>query len=438
MWALALARCGAPAPPLNVLLITLDTTRTDHLSAYGYARDTSPRLAELAAEGVRFDAAYAPTATTAPSHASLFTAAMPPLHGVLKNGIPLSAELPTLAEEFAAAGYDTAAVVSSFVLTSRFGLSRGFSHFDDAFEARESSGGGNSFVWEGERVFEVFDRRGDYTTRRAARWLAENRDPERPFFLFVHYFDPHDPYAAPGHFANRFAPDDDSELTREIARYDSEIAFVDRQVGALLDSLERTGLRDDTLVVVTADHGEGLLDHGHMAHGAQLYEESVRVPLLVRWPHGVTPGVIDTPVSIVDVGPAILELAGVGSHLADDGAAAHLAASMRGTAEPRAAPIFFYRRPYAGDASDGPRGEKFGMRDGRWKYIDGPAEGRRELYDLVADPGERTDALATRQDVATRLAAQLELWRGEHPPRGPAGRVDATDRERLRTLGYVE
>ena len=97
MWALALARCGAPAPPLNVLLITLDTTRTDHLSAYGYARDTSPRLAELAAEGVRFDAAYAPTATTAPSHASLFTAAMPPLHGVLKNGIPLSAELPTLA-----------------------------------------------------------------------------------------------------------------------------------------------------------------------------------------------------------------------------------------------------------------------------------------------------------------------------------------------------
>ncbi|MCH2170340.1 sulfatase-like hydrolase/transferase [Myxococcota bacterium] len=435
-WILLLAAaCSAPPQP-NVVLVTLDTTRSDHLSAYGYDRPTSPNLEKLAADGARFDAAYATSATTAPTHASIFTGLHPPVHGVVRNGVPLSEATETLAERFAAEGYQTAAFVSSFVLQSRFGLDRGFEIYDDDFEKRESSGGGDSFEWEGRRVYEVFDRRADHTTRRAVRWLKEERDPNRPFLLFVHYFDPHDPYRPPRAFSERFASDHQGELERLIALYDAEIAFTDLQLGVLLRALDDADLRDETLVVVTADHGEGLLDHGHMAHGAQLYEEATRVPLLARWPGRIPPGrVVDAHVSLVDLAPSLMDLAGVrGPELGRSFAAAF--SEVGEPVTPR--PVFLFRRPYplepVGEAES--RGSQFGVRSGRWKYLEAPEEETQELYDLVDDPAERRDLWAEQPGVARDLQQLLAEWRQSHPQGTPAPSVNPRDRERLRALGY--
>jgi arylsulfatase A-like enzyme len=224
LWTLlvALAACsprGASGPPA-LLLISLDTTRSDHLSVYGYPRQTSPQLDALARQGVRFAAAYAASASTGPSHATLFTSLHPLQHGVVKNGLRLAEERETLAERLRAHHFQTAAVVSSFVLDAKFGFAQGFDLYDDDFAPEEATV--TTSKWDGREVPGSFDRRGDHTTRRALHWLREGRDPARPFFLFVHYFDPHLSYAPPEPFATRFEaelPATASRLDRLIARY---------------------------------------------------------------------------------------------------------------------------------------------------------------------------------------------------------------------------
>ena len=442
------AGCSAERHP-NVVLITMDTTRRDHLSVYGYERPTTPKLLKLADAGVRLDNAYAPTPTTAPSHASIFTALHPRAHGVLKNGIRLRSDGMNLAEKFRNAGYQTAGFVSSFVLTSKFGWARGFDTYDDRFTATESSGGGNSFVWEGQRVFETFDRRADHTARRAIDWLETERDAERPFFLFAHFFDPHDPYRPPAAYAKRFEMGGASSIQRSIGRYDAEIAFTDLEIGVLLDALDEQGLAATTLVVVTADHGEGLLDHGHMTHGAQLYEEAVRVPLILRFPSVLPPGgVVAAPVSLVDLAPTLFELAGLGFDATGLHGSSFAGLLLMGDdadariADGNPAPVFLYRRPYDGEveiAGRHPRGEAFGLREGRWKYIEGPDEGTRELYDLSADPEEQRNVASQYPKRAERLADRLHEWRRTViRPQAPPLAVSPEDRARLRELGYVD
>jgi arylsulfatase A-like enzyme len=293
------------------VLISLDTTRRDHLSVYGYERDTTPHLARFAAGGVRFEQAYAPTSTTAPTHATLFTSLYPITHRVLKNGQVLIAAHRTLAERLNEQGYATAGFVSSFVLDARFGASQGFDHWDDEFQRETASVVDGQ--WEGA-PFEVFDRRADATTERALAWLDELRGEGSPFFLFVHYFDPHQPYRPPAEFEVRFgskegAPND---LRSLVARYDAELAFTDHAVDRLLDAISTVERAANTLVVITADHGEGLMQHGHLGHGVHLYEEQVRVPLLLHWPGHLPAGrVIKGPVSLIDLAPTVLELMGV-------------------------------------------------------------------------------------------------------------------------------
>ena len=434
--------CSGDRPP-NVVLITLDTTRRDHLSAYGYERATSPRLAAFARQGIRLDNAYTPTPTTAPSHASIFTSLYPTSHGVLKNGIRFDAPGLHLAERFSEAGYETAAFVSSFVLRSKFGWGRGFGTYDDRFQRAESSGGGNSFLWEGERIYEVFDRRADHTARRAIEWVEELRDPERPFFLFVHFFDPHDPYAPPGRFARRFVGSGKSGLDLAVGRYDAEIAFTDLEIGEFLDALQRAGLAPETLVVITADHGEGLRDHGHMWHGAQLYEEAMRVPMLLRWP-GVLPAgrILDSAVSLVDLAPTLLELVGLSIDAEPLDGRSFAPLLRMGEVEGAPRDIFFYRRPYSGKAEIGgswPNGEAFGVRSGGWKYIEGADEGTRELYDLSADPEERHNLAVEQPHQARRMAGLLQEWRDAQVHVTPAAsRVSPQDRARLRELGYTD
>ncbi|HEM45901.1 MAG TPA: hypothetical protein ENO23_02540, partial [Alphaproteobacteria bacterium] len=235
------------------------------------------------------------------------------------------------------------------------------------------------------------------------------------------------------------------KLNRTIFLYDTLIAFTDEEIGRLLDTLEKDGIADDTLVIVTGDHGEGLMAHGHMYHGVHVYEEAVRVPLIVRWPGRIPAGsVVSTPLALADLAPTVLELVGepADGTLAPRGIAPLLLGETADApADPE--PIFLYRRHYSGEeeAGDGPYalGEKFAVREGRWKLIEGPEEGTLELFDLERDPGERTNRAAEEPERTERLRARIAEWRARWS--GPDTGVPALseeDRERLRAMGYVE
>jgi arylsulfatase A-like enzyme len=427
---LALA-CARESGPPNLVLISLDTTRRDHGSAYGYARKTTPTLERLAAEGVRFAHAYAPAPTTGPSHATLFTALYPITHRVVKNGRVLAPAHVTLAERLHERGWTTAGVVSSYVLDARFGFGQGFETWDDDFELASAT----TMLPSGNGA-EVFDRKADATTRRALRWLEEERDASRPFFLFVHYMDPHEPWVAPPEILRRFrTPDLPLDgVSGLIARYDAEIAFTDQQLGELFEALERLGLARDTIVAVTADHGEGLMDHGELNHGTQLYEEQLRVPLLLRFPRRLPAGrVIDGPVSLLDLAPTLLALMAVEPAAGDPMQGRNLVPVLEGR-EPLdpALPLFLFRP----DNTEIP-GEQYAIRQGDWKLIRGPGE-MRELFDLGADPREREDRSAAEAERVRELERQLDRWLRAHQRADAApDLVSPEDLERLRALGYV-
>lgn len=435
---------GAPdgAPP-NILLVSLDTTRADHCSAFGYGRPTTPRLDALLPDGVRFTAAYAPMPTTLPSHATLFTALHPRSHGVLKNGLELADGADTLARRLADAGYRTAGVTSSYVLDAKFGPSQGFADWDDDFGETPCKMLGRN--WEGRDLDESFCRRGSDSRERATAWLErrgylDRRDDGRPFFLFLHLFDPHNPYAPPPEHAALFPPAGADPRDAQIAAYDAEIHYADAQVGALLDRLAGAGLLDDTLVVVVGDHGEGLGQHGWENHGMMIYEEAVRVPLLVRWPRRIAGGrTIAAPVGLVDLAPTILDLAGAPGIPGAQGRSL-APALVAGVALDPEVPVVVQRRIYEVESLRGVRvrGAKVGVRMGRWKYIEAPAEGTRELYDLSDDPAELHDVATREPGELRRMRAQLEQWAARTPLARGIGRVDDGDAERLRALGYVQ
>ena len=438
--AIAALGCASEEPPPNVLLITIDTIRADHLSAYGYELETTPELSRLAGEGVRFDTAYASTATTAPSHVSLFTSLHPVTHRVVKNGRPLAPGHETLAEILSSKGFDTAGIVSSYVLSGRFDYGQGFDTWNEDFELADVPE--LPVAWDGQIIPGKFHGRADDTTRRALSWLRARSKGAPPFFLFVHYYDPHDPYDPPSEFADRFGSASSRPLERVVGRYDAEIAFTDQEIGRLLAGLSEMGLARDTIVVVTGDHGEGLMQHGHMAHGVNVYEEAIRVPLLFRWPGGIAEGAsFDTPVGILDIAPTLLELLGI-----EPGGRGFegrsLAPVLRGDiADYESQPIWSYRRSYEPRMVERTwvEGEKFAVRKGRWKYILGPEEQFEELFDLEIDPGERQNLFEERPEVAGELRELVESFRERVTRPDPEIPVlDQADRARLEALGYVE
>ncbi len=434
------AASGSKTRP-HLLLVTMDTTRRDHCSVYGYARPTTPTLERLAREGARFDRAYAPSATTGPTHATLFTSQYPISHRVIKNGRVLDEGVQTLAEHLRSAGYQTAAIVSSFVLDRRFGYAQGFDVYRDEFTRQGTTW--QMDTWEGRRMDGVFDRRAPETTDLAIEWLRGRAD-DRPFFLFVHYFDPHFPYVPDSSLLARFRDDASGKdpLAAAIAAYDAEIAGTDQQIGRLLDTLDGLGIAEETLVLVTADHGEGLMQHGYMYHGAQIWEEQVRVPLLLRWPGRIPPGrTLAGPVEFVDLAPTLLELMGLAA-AAFDSPGRSLAGVLRGSETlPPDHPVFLHRRHFEPRTVEGMsvRGEKLGILLGRWKYVVGEAEQTRELYDLVRDPLEADNVVARRPEEAAHLDRRIAEWRRRYerpdPTRAP---LSEDSRERLRALGYVE
>lgn len=406
---------GPPAPP-NVLLITVDTLRWDRLGCYGGPADTTPVLDRLAARGARFETAIMHAPLTAPSHASILTGLTPLRHGVRDNGaFVLPRELPTLGTVLAGAGYTTAAFVSGYPLDRRYGLASGFGHYDDELP-RGSGSRGLAYV----------ERRADETTSRVIAWLGASRggtagagaaDRPRPWFAWVHYFDPHAPYEPPGEFAERFAG----------RPYDGEVAFVDSQVGTLLKDLERRGDLARTVVVVTADHGESLGEHGEETHGVFIYDATLRVPFIVVGP-GIAAGRVPAVVARgVDVLPTVAGLAGVAVPREIDGRS--LRAALEGrpmTDEPVYIESVMTQR-HLGWAP------LFGLRTAAWKLVDAP---RRELYDLAADHRELRSLAGDQADRAASMARQLQAQM-RVVTAAPQAASDRDAAERLRALGYL-
>ncbi|MBY0274263.1 sulfatase [Candidatus Binatia bacterium] len=393
---------SVPARP-SVLLVTIDTLRADHVSAYGYARKTSPQLDALAADGALFETAYAASSATGPSHATLFTARHPLAHGVVCNGVVLDASIPTIASLLSDAGYRTAAFVSSYPVASKFGLSHGFAHYDQDFGT--SGGTMKSRRWQRERGDAgALDRRGAVTVDAASAWLEQQKDGA-PLLVWVHLFDPHAPYSPPAPYDASFLTADPSQHQREIDLYDGEIRYADEQLGRLVAAFDRTtGGRG--LVVVTSDHGEGLWEHGYGGHNRDVWEEEVRIPLVVRWRGKVEPGRrVAEPVHLVDVLPTVVAAAGIAPPAGTSGV--DLVAALTGRAELSAERLIYLTRPYFGERArkyHGGTGWGFGLRRGSWKLIEAQSEGRRNLYDLARDPEEQENRAGEEAARAAELA----------------------------------
>lgn len=447
------AEFGGARP--NVALISVDTSRADALSPYA-GPVVTPTFERLAREGVLFERAYAPAPETAPSHASLPTGQRVFRHGVTGNGVPLPSQHETLAEAFRRQGYATAAFVSSWVLDPRFGWSQGFDVYDASFPEEgatmDEDDAYPGAIWVG-RQFRGLDRRAVDTTLAAERWL---RHAPEPFFLFVHYFDPHRPCVPPPSFAQqvRELPIDVSgrrfpglspKALLGIARsYQAEVLYLDDSLGELVAAVDARTDGERTLVVVTADHGEGLGDHGWLEHNIHLDDEQLHVPLVFRWKGRLPQGRrIETPLAVRVVAPTIAHLARLrefeppgGRSIADD---------LRAGREPERLPVFAQRRPHratdelAEDAVKllGPPGRTLAaVRHGRWKLI--RSEGTpAELYDLEADPNESRNVGRAHPDVVRELSALIDQLVAESPPPPEPAALEPEVTDELRELGYA-
>jgi len=401
---------------LNVLVITLDTTRADRLGCYGYDKVETPSLDSLATNGIRYGDAVTPVPITLPAHASIFTGLYPPNHGARNNGaFEVDAEQLTLAELLKGAGYDTAAFVSAFVLDARFGLSQGFDVYDDEVDPAKSM----------SESYPVHERQATSVTDGAVAWLRA-RGGTGPFFMWVHYFDPHQPYRAPEPFATRYAGN----------RYDAEVAYMDSQVGRLLKTVEELGLGDNTLIFAVGDHGEGLGDHDEETHGLLMYEPTIRVPLILSCP-GIFRGsyvIDDVIVSITDLFPTIVDLLDIPDAPASDGTSL-LAARKRGDR-------MVYMETLMGYLDKG-WAPLFGVRRLHDKYILAP---RPEYYDLRSDPGELNNlyvnpparVLKTRDVLLAELDSMLARWPSMEEVERAALPADPETIARLESLGYVQ
>lgn len=411
----------AGVQPPSVLLLTLDTTRADHLGAYGSRSGATPHLDALAARGVVFERAWAVAPLTLPAHTSMMTGELPARTGVRWNGEQRLAEgtgaLPTLAERFRSAGYATGGFVSAAVLDHAFGLGRGFERYDD--EITEAAPG----VPSRDRFRS--ERAAAATLSRALTWLGE-QPPGRPVFLWVHLFEPHDPYLPPPPFAERFPRD----------AYSAEIAAADDAAGKLLSHPRFAG--SAAIVAVLGDHGEGLGDHGEATHGLLLTEAALHIPWIVAAP-GVAPRRERALVSQIDLAPTLLDLAGLPATAGERGASAAAGRSL-GALLRDATPAERNRTVYAeslyAQAIYG-WAPLSAARRGDWKWVEGV---RGELFDLASDPGERQDLRVRQPAEAAALARALGEIEEEIARAGGAtarAAVDGELAEHLRSLGYL-
>ena len=419
--ALTLLHCGGNTTPVfdgpqNVLLISVDTLRADALGAYGQRLRPSPNIDRLAAEGVRFERCIAAAPSTLPSHGTIFTGKFPFAHGARANsGYVLSDENVTLAEVLQSHGYVTAAEIAAVVIGRHSQLSQGFDQYREvnSFDVERKT-----FVERGEKQ-EMAEREAADIARHAVRFLETHTDEK--FFLWLHLFDPHSFYLADEPFRSRFAS----------SPYHAEVAVADHAIGEVLKTLERLDLEERTLVVLTSDHGEGLMEHGEETHSYYVYETTMAVPLIMRGPGLPRDKVIRPLVRTADIAPTILDLLGLDP--------------LEGVHGKSLAPLI--RDEVGDDWNPIAYGESIEImsllggvpirfvREKDWKYIHkvGP-----ELYDLRTDPSELDNVIEQHPEIAARLRARLQPLISEASgPEGAEIAIDTTALEYLRELGYV-
>jgi len=399
---------------LNVVLITIDTLRADRLGCYGADRIETPAIDRLAREGIRFSNAATTVPFTLPAHSSIMTGTYPPYHGVRENvGYVLSERLPTLASVLATGGWQTAGFVSAFVLDSRWGIDRGFDRYFDEFDPTEM---------ETPNLASV-QREGRETIAEAITWLDSR--PSGRFFLWLHLFEPHDPYTPPEPFRSLY-------LDRP---YDGEVAYADQLIADFRSQLEARGLLDTSLLVLTGDHGEGLGQHKEQSHGFFVYESTVHVPLIIRPPTRVFDGtVVDAAVSHVDLAPTILETVGLPI---PESAQGRSLAALIGTDPNTQGERWVYSESlypflhYGWAPSRSLRGPRF-------KFIDTPEP---ELYDIVDDPLEERNLLLEDRRLSRQMKGELDRLRvqidnpGGSPEHQPD--IDEATLGQLEALGYL-
>ncbi|REK04568.1 MAG: tetratricopeptide repeat protein [Acidobacteria bacterium] len=413
--------CGAPGRSPNLLVITLDTTRADRLGAYGYQAGTTPHLDALAERGAVLERHLTPVPITLPSHTTLFTGRYPPTHTVRDNGVFTVPESELmLAEVLRDRGYATYGFPAAFPLDGRFGIDQGFDLYDDDFLDQD----------RGERDMPglYFDERPAAEVVRAAISGLEARDPGRPFFAFLHFFDPHQPMQPAPPFDLRFRADP----------YDAEIAAVDHQIGKLFEYLRAAELLDDTIVLVTADHGEALGEHGELTHSILLHQATLHIPAILAGP-GVPEGLRSEEwTSSTQLFATLIELLGLTAPdvpLAGESLVPLLRNEGRRPASMAAFESYF--ETLAPRTTQGWAQLAAFMRGG-WRLVHGPSE---RLYDLESDPRELADRRAEQQDVAAALRGELRDFLNEHETSSAGAaqqEIDAETQRRLAALGYLQ
>ena len=403
---------AAPAPPKkpNVILVTIDTVRADHIGCYGAKQAETPTLDALARHGVLFERAISQVPLTWPSHAAILTGTYPFQNGVQDfTGQTLAPQFRSLAQAFKQSGYATGAVVSAFVLDRSWGLARGFDFYDDAFSAQTFQ----------QKDIGLVDRKAADSVTHALNWLK--RTPRRPFFLWLHLYDPHSPYDPPQPYRTAYRDHP----------YDGEITYADHELGRLITWLKANQLYSRTAIVVLSDHGESLGEHGEKEHGFFVYNSTVQIPLIVKPPvgSGVQPGRVDRPVETIDVAPALLHLAGV--------------------KDPALEKQFQSRGLFAADNTDAAYSETFypfssfgwsplhALETSRYHYIDAPTP---ELYDLSSDPEEKNNIAAQQTATVAVLKDKVTALLNDRPftPSAEAkSNLPPDAAEKLRALGYV-
>ncbi|HEV2117498.1 MAG TPA: sulfatase-like hydrolase/transferase [Terriglobales bacterium] len=405
---------AASRAPVNLLLVTIDTLRPDHLGCYGDRQVHTPNIDSLADAGTRFEHAYTPVPITLPSHTVIMTGTYPMYSGMHDfSGNRLNPQQPTLASILKAQGYATGAVLGSAVLDHRFGLNQGFDFYYDHFDFNRLE----------DANLDLMKRPGNQVVDQALQWLAANE--RKPFFLWVHLYDPHTPYEPPPPFDREYRG----------RPYDGEIAFADVQVGRLLRFLKEKQLYGRTLIVLTGDHGESLGEHGEKNHGFFIYDATLHIPFIVKLPAGERhEATVADPFSTVDLLPTVLSVLKVPTPSDTQGGS--VLPEILGKQRPTALPAQLYSESFLPllhfDWSD-----LRGIQVGKYHFIDVP---KPELYDLSADPGELHNIYEQKPAIAQELKAQLNALEQKYTAgtrQAQSMPLDPVLSERLKSLGYA-
>ena len=428
--ALAMAAAAAESP--NVLIVSVDTLRADHLSSYGHPRNTTPNIDALIQRGTRFTEARTVEPLTAPALCSMLTSLDPHQHGTSRNGLRMRSGLASLPKALQAHGYRTAAFVGNWTLRDKLsGIGEHFAHYEEVLTRAR---------WFGMLRNEAT---ADDLTERALDWTAERRhDGDVPFLLWVHYVEPHAPYRAHPELAAALGMERRGNYTAA-ERYEMEIAFTDRAIGKLLRGLEKRSPADETLVIFVSDHGESLGEHDYWGHGRNLYEAALRIPMAIVWDGRVPVGTIDAPALITDIAPSVLSILG---YPAPEGFAGHdWKAVLDGAPAPEHRVTHYQAHKGAViSAHDSELARRSGLLevgviDGDRKEVFRIKKNRRMVFDLGADPFELASATDKKADPTERLLSWMRavydgLSSFEDMPPEP---LDDESIERMRSLGYV-